>query len=63
MTQTKYADQRGLTLVELLVSMVLMLLVSIATVALFNVSSSSFKTVDAAKNCRTTQGSSHACSQ
>jgi type IV pilus assembly protein PilW len=39
--------QRGLTLIELLVAMVLMLLVSIATVALFNVSASSFRTVDA----------------
>ncbi len=39
--------QRGLTLIELMVSMVLMLLITIATVALFNVSSSSFKTVDA----------------
>lgn len=39
--------QRGLTLVELLVSIVLMLLVSIATVALFSVSSSTYKTVDA----------------
>lgn len=39
--------QRGLTLVELLVAMVLMLLVVLATVALFNVSSSSYKTVDA----------------
>ena len=36
--------QRGLTLVELLVSIVLMLLVSIATVALFSVSSSTYKT-------------------
>ena len=33
--------QQGLTLIELLVAMVLMLLVAIATVALFNVSSSS----------------------
>jgi type IV pilus assembly protein PilW len=39
--------QRGLTLIELMVAMVLMLLVSIATVALFNVSASSFRTVDA----------------
>ena len=39
--------QRGLTLVELLVSMVLMLLVSIATVALFNVSATSYRTIDA----------------
>ncbi len=39
--------QRGLTLVELLVSVVLMLLVVLATVALFTVSSSSYKTVDA----------------
>lgn len=39
--------QAGLTLVELLVSMVLMLLVTIATVALYNVSSSSYRTVDA----------------
>ena len=33
--------QAGLTLVELLVAMVLMLLVAIATVAMYNVSSSS----------------------
>jgi type IV pilus assembly protein PilW len=39
--------QRGLTLVEIMVSMVLMLLVAIATVALYNVSSSSYRTVDA----------------
>lgn len=39
--------QRGLTLVELMVAMVLMLLVSLATVGLFNISASSFKTVDA----------------
>ncbi len=39
--------QAGLTLVELLVSMVLMLLVAIAAVALYNVSSSSYRTVDA----------------
>ena len=39
--------QAGLTLVELLVAMVLMLLVAIATVALYNVSSSSYRTVDA----------------
>jgi len=39
--------QQGLTLIELLVAMVLMLLVAIATVALFNVSSSSYRTVDA----------------
>ena len=39
--------QRGLTLVELMVAMVLMLLVSLATVGLFNISATSFKTVDA----------------
>lgn len=39
--------QRGLTLVEIMVSMVLMLMVAIATVALYNVSSSSYRTVDA----------------
>jgi type IV pilus assembly protein PilW len=39
--------QAGLTLVELLVAMVLMLLVAIATVAMYNVSSSSYRTVDA----------------
>lgn len=39
--------QQGLTLVELMVAMVLMLLVSIATVALYNVSSSGYRTVDA----------------
>ncbi|MBP6483398.1 MAG: PilW family protein [Rhodoferax sp.] len=39
--------QNGLTLVELLVTLVLMLLVVLATVALFTVSSSSYKTVDA----------------
>lgn len=39
--------QAGLTLVELLVAMVLMLLVALATVALYNVSSSSYRTVDA----------------
>ncbi len=39
--------QQGLTLIELLVSLVLMLLVTIASVALFNVSSSSYRTVDA----------------
>ena len=41
--------QAGLTLVELLVAMVLMLLVAIATVALYNVSSSSYRTVDASQ--------------
>jgi type IV pilus assembly protein PilW len=45
--QLQRLRQRGLTLIELMVSMVLMLLITIATVALFNVSSSSFKTVDA----------------
>lgn len=39
--------QQGLTLVELLVSLVLMLLVTMATMALFVVTNSSFKTVDA----------------
>ena len=39
--------QQGLTLIELLVSVVLMLLISIATIAIFNVSSSSYRTVDA----------------
>lgn len=41
--------QSGLTLVELMVAMVLMLLVAIATVALYNVSSSSYRTVDASQ--------------
>lgn len=39
--------QSGLTLVELMVATVLMLLVTMASVALFNVSSSSYRTVDA----------------
>jgi len=39
--------QQGLTLIELLVAVVLMLLISIATIAIFNVSSSSYRTVDA----------------
>ncbi len=39
--------QQGLTLVEMLVGMVLMLLVIMATVALFSVTSSSYRTVDA----------------
>lgn len=41
--------QQGLTLVELLVGMVLMLLVIMATVALFTVTSSSYRTVDASQ--------------
>jgi type IV pilus assembly protein PilW len=45
--KTLLLRQRGLTLVELLVAMVLMLLVSIATVALFNVSATSYRTIDA----------------
>ncbi len=49
MMSKKFPSQGGLTLVELLVSIVLMLLVSIATVALFSVSSSSYKTVDASQ--------------
>lgn len=49
MMSRNIASQRGLTLVELLVSIVLMLLVSVATVALFSVSSSSYKTVDASQ--------------
>ncbi len=41
--------QRGLTLVELMVAMVLMLLVVLATVALFNVSSATYRNVDASQ--------------
>lgn len=44
---TRSLRQAGLTLVELMVALVLMLLVAIATVALYNVSSSSYRTVDA----------------
>ena len=49
MNQVSHFHQRGLTLVELMVAMALMLLVSIATVALFNISNSSYKTVDASQ--------------
>lgn len=41
--------QRGLTLVELLVAIVLMLMVTMATVALYSVNSSSKRTVDASQ--------------
>lgn len=42
--------QRGLTLVELLVAIVLMLMVTMATVALYSVNSSSKRTVDASQS-------------
>lgn len=41
--------QRGLTMVELMVAIVLMLLVTVATVALYGVNSSSKRTVDASQ--------------
>jgi len=47
MIRRHFTRQHGLTLVELMVSMVLMLLISLATLAIFNVSSSSYRTVDA----------------
>jgi type IV pilus assembly protein PilW len=47
MKTVRILRQRGLTMVELMVAMVLMLLVTLATVALFNVTSSSYRTVDA----------------
>lgn len=41
--------QRGLTMVEVLVAVVLMFLVTLATVSLYSVNSQSFKTVDASQ--------------
>jgi type IV pilus assembly protein PilW len=41
--------QRGLTLIEILVAMVLMLLVTLATITLFSINSQSYKTVDASQ--------------
>lgn len=43
------AWQRGLTMVEILVAMVLMLLVTLATITLYSVNNQSFKTVDASQ--------------
>ena len=42
-------NQRGLTLVELLVAIVLMLMVTLGTVALYTVNSSSKRTIDASQ--------------
>jgi type IV pilus assembly protein PilW len=47
--RSKRQIQRGLTMVEILVAMVLMLLVTLATVTLYSVNSQSFKTVDASQ--------------
>jgi len=47
MTTHRSSRQRGLTLVELLVSLVLASLVTLATVSLYSVGISSFRTVDA----------------
>jgi type IV pilus assembly protein PilW len=54
MSATSLRRQKGMTLIELMVALVLMLLVTVATVALYSVSNQSYRTVDASQELQDT---------